>query len=255
MKTLAIANHKGGTGKTTTAANLGAILAENGKRVLLIDIDPQASLTGATGTKDAEDISLAEVMGGTQPGKRLLSDVIQPVSENLDICPSDIALATVEMALSTRMGREMVLKKVLASVKSRYDIVIIDCPPAVGLLTANGLIAADGVLIPCQPSVLDLRGVKLLLQSLEIIREDLNPTLELLGILITFYDQRITHHREAVEAIRQGGIPILPVMIGRSVRVAEAAGAGIPINIYEPSNPQAQAYRDLAVYIEDWLKK
>ncbi len=254
MNIFTLANHKGGVGKTTTTHNLGALLAELGWRVLLVDLDPQASLTGSTGVSDCNGRSMTEVLGGYQPGSLAMEDIVINISPGLDLAPSDLSMASVELGLSQRMERERLLAKALEPLQSRYDLVFIDCGPSLGLLTVNGLVAASQVIVPCQPSVLDLRGVSLFLQSVETIRGDLNPSLNLFGILVTQYDQRYTHHRDAVEAIQQANLPILPVMIGRSVKVAEASGAGQPITSYEPGNPQAENYRKLALLVSDWLE-
>jgi chromosome partitioning protein len=253
MKTFSLANHKGGVGKTTTVHNLGALMAEIGWRVLMVGIDPQASLTSAVGIGDCSDRSMAEVLGGYQPGELKLEQIILNIAPGLDLAPSDLAMANVELGLSQRMGRENVLKNALSAVADRYDITLIDCGPSLGLLTVNGLVASNEVIVPCQPSVLDLRGVSLFLKSLETIRNELNPNLHLFGILITQYDRRYTHHRDAVETIQAANLDILPVMIGRSVKVAEASGAGQPITTYEPGNPQAKNYRELALLLCEWM--
>lgn len=250
MKIIAISNHKGGVGKTTTAHNLGYALAERGHRILLVDMDPQASLSGAVGCTDCDGRSMAEVLGGTQAGKLRLEEILVELQENLWLAPGDLALAAVEMGLSQRMGRETVLKKCLQPLESRFDLAFIDCGPSLGLLTVNGLTAAQRVIVPSQPSVLDLRGVNLFLQSIESVRRELNPDLELFGILVTQFDARYTHHRDAVETMIQAGLPVIPVLIGRSVKVAEASGAGQPILHYEPRNPQAESYLQLAEFIE-----
>lgn len=255
MHTIAIANQKGGTGKSATAHALGAVLAgpPYARRVLLVDMDPQASLTEATAAVDATGAGLAEVLGGATPGALRLQDILLELTPTLTLAPADLALAATELGLSSRMGRENVLKKALAPVGDRFDVTLIDCPPSLSLLTVNALTAADAVLIPTQPQAVDLRGLSLFLTTLDNIRAELNPELATLGILPTFFDRRLTHHREAIEAMERAGLPVMAVRIGRSVRVAEAAASGETVVTYEPNNPQAQAYRDLAEVVDQWL--
>lgn len=254
MKTVAIANQKGGTGKSATTHALGAVLAaEHQRRVLMVDIDPQSSLTGACTNTDTSGASLAEVLGGATPGSLSLKKIILEISDNLFLAPADLALAATELGLVSRMGRENVLKKALATVATSFDLTLIDCPPSLSLLTVNALTAADAVLIPTQPQAVDLRGLRLFLDTLANIRQELNPDLETLGILPTFFDRRLTHHKEAIAAMERAGLPLMNVRIGRSVRVAEAAASGETVVTFEPKNPQALAYRELAEEINQWL--
>ena len=255
MKTITFSNHKGGVGKTTSVHNLGVLLSKSGKKVLLVDLDPQASLTNAVGIEDSAGKSMADVFGANSHGSLNIEDILVNVGENLFIAPSDLSMANVEISLANRTGRENVLKKALADVSGYFDLAIIDCGPSLGLLTINGLVAADAVVIPCQPSILDLRGVSLFLDSVDAIHAELNPELKVLGILVTQYDQRYTHHRDAIETMQQAGLPVLPVMIGRSVKVAEASGAGMTIGEYEPRNPQAENYETLSNYFTQWMEE
>lgn len=253
MKTIAIANHKGGVGKTATTHNLGSILAiEYGLRVLMIDTDPQSSLTQSCGVIDAA-YNLAGVLGDTNPGKMDLSDIIQNLGGGLYLAASDISLAVSELGLTSRMGRENILRKALASIDQKYDLCLIDCPPSLGLLTVMSLVAADAVLTPTQPQVVDLRGLSLFLDTLEHIKLELNPGLVHLGVLITFFDNRLIHHEVAIKAMEEAGLPLIPIRIGRSIRIAEAAAAGEPVTVWDPSNPQADNYRKVAQILTQWL--
>ncbi len=247
MRNICIANQKGGTGKTTTALNLGAGLAALGRRVLLLDLDPQSSLTQAT-AGDCAGASLADVLGDTQPGRRALADIIRPISAGLDLAPGDLALSNSELGLVTRMGRETILKKALGKLAG-YDVILIDCAPSLGLLVVNALTACDAVITPTLPSALDLRGLALFLGSLEAIKSELNPGLELLGVLVCQFDNRLTLHRAALEDLRAGGLPVLPVIIGKSVQAATSAGAGEPIT----RGALAGQYNQLAEYVNQWL--
>ncbi len=254
MQIIAIANHKGGVGKTATAHSLGVVLAtEHERRVLLVDCDPQASLTEACGIQDAAGRSLAEVMGGTDLGTAALADVVRLLSPRLSLVPSDIGLATAELGLVSRLGRESTLKRSLATVGHDYDVCLIDCPPSLGLLNVNALTAADAVLVPTIPQIVDLRGLSIFLDTLDLIRELLNPDLEVLGIVATFYDRRLNQHKQAMAAMRRDGLPLLEVTIGRSVRVSEAAGVGESVVSYAPCNKRAGEYRALGVVVNRWL--
>ncbi len=254
MVIICVANHKGGVGKTATAHALGAARAAGGLRVLLVDCDPQSSLTQACGVREAGGRSLAEVLGGARPGQLSLAEILLEIAPGLTLAPADIALAGAELGLTSRLGREAVLKRALQPVAGKFDLVVVDCPPALGLLTVGALTASDAVLIPTQPQAADLRGLQLFLDTLETIQAELNPGLKVLGVLVTFYDRRLNHHRQAIEAMRAGGLPLLPVMVGRSVRVAEAAGAGESVLSFAPTNPQAGAYGELAKVVRTWLE-
>ncbi len=251
VKVLSVANQKGGVGKTATAHNLGVILA-NGLRVLLVDTDPQASLTQALGVGDVAGRSLAEVLGGATPGNLSMASIIQDLGSGLSLAPAGISLAATELGLTSRLGRENVLKKSLANLD--YDLCLIDCPPSLGLLTVGALVAADAVLVPTQPQAADLRGLRLFLETVDSIKTELNPDLKVLGVLVTFYDRRLLHHKAAVKALQDAEVPLLPVFIGRSVRVAEAAGVGQSVVDFSPKNKQAKKYRKLSEVIKSWVK-
>lgn len=253
MKILSIANHKGGTAKTTTARALGDYMAMSGYKTLLIDLDPQESLTLSCGFYQELNPSLVNVLGGAQAGDMHIAQITRRVRENLDLAPGSKALAAVELAIAPRLGREFILNKALRGLP--YDLCIIDTPPSVSLLMINGLVASSGVIIPAQPTPADLSGVRLFLETLETIRAGLGKSIEVLGILPTFYDNRLNTHRAGIEAMLAAGWAVLPVAIGRSIRVAEAAANGESILTYEPGNPQAGNYKQLGELIEKWLKK
>lgn len=246
MKALAIANQKGGTGKTATAHNIGALLSDR-RRVLLIDTDPQSSLTNSILTEPPAR-TLADVM----QGKAAAADAIYHAGK-LDIIPSDISLASVELELVSKIGRENILKRALAGLA--YDLAVIDCPPSLSLLTVNALTAAAGVIVPTQPQAVDLRGLALFMDTVKTIQQELNPALEVIGILPTFFDGRLNHHNQAIEAMQRAGLPVMKVYIKRSVRIAEAAGLSQSLAEYDPHNPQNESYKRLSEVVTRWLNK
>lgn len=248
MITLAIANQKGGVGKTTTALNLGAGLANMGRRVLLADLDPQSSLTLAT-VGDCSGRSMAEVMGDHRPGRLAMSAIVKPIIQGLDLAPSDISLSNSELGIASRFAREMILKKALANLAG-YDLVIIDCGPSLGLLAVNALAAANGVIAPTLPTRLDIRGLRLFLGSLETIRADLNPGLDLLGVLVCKFEARLNAQKAALAELQAEGLPLLPVIISKSVIAETATGEGDPID----RGKLAEQYKQLAEHVDLWLR-
>ena len=255
MRIIAVGNHKGGTGKTTTAHTLGVVLANRGYRVLLVDSDPQSSLTLACGVASTQGRSLANVLGGAEEGELPLTSAVRFLSPALNLVPADVGLASSELGLMVRMGRENALKEALGEVNGRYDVCIIDCPPSLGLLTVNALTAAHGVLIPTQPQIADLRGLCLFLVTVAKIQQTLNPGLETIGIVATFYDRRLIHHRRAMKSMRNARLPLLTTAVGRSVRVAESSVTSETVVTYAKDNPRAQEYEALADEVVRWLEK
>jgi len=254
MITISISNHKGGVGKTATARALGDYMASAGYKVLMIDLDPQASLTISSGYQAPISPSMLDVFGGVKPGDSSITEIIKPVGERLDLAPSNLDMAGVELGIASRLGREYILKKALGKVTG-YDLAILDCPPSMGLIVINAIVAADGVLIPTQPTPTDLTGVKRFMEMIATIQEGTNTAVEILGILPTFYDSRYNSHQAAIEAMRAADWPLLKAAIGRSVRVSEAAALGQSVIEYEPNNPQAENYIQLGKEIDQWLKK
>jgi ATPases involved in chromosome partitioning len=246
-KVIAFANQKGGVAKTTTTLNLGVALGELGHRVLLIDLDPQGNLTMSQGMNpDAIERSMFDVLVHRVP----ISDVIHTVE--VDIAVASIDLAGAELALSAMIGRERALEKALVEVRDRYDFVLIDTPPSLGLLTINAFVAAESVIVPVQCEYLSLRGLVQLENTLAMVRENLNPRVHVEGIVPTMYDRRTLHAREAIEILEEHfGDLVYDTRIRKTVRYAEAPVKGSSVLRYDPSGPAAQAYRDLAKEVLD----
>src|SRR5215510_1271439 len=244
---IALANQKGGVAKTTTTLNLGVAMRELGHRVLVIDLDPQGNLTMSQGMNpDAIERSMFDVLVHRIP----ISDVIKPVE--VDIAVASIDLAGAELALSALIGRERALDKALVEIRDRYDYVLIDTPPSLGLLTINAFVAADGVIVPVQCEYLSLRGLVQLENTLAMVRENLNPRVRVQGIVPTMYDGRTLHAREAIEILEEHfGDLVYDTRIRKTVRYAEAPVKGSSVLKYDPSGPAAQAYRDLAKEVLD----
>jgi chromosome partitioning protein len=244
---IALANQKGGVAKTTTTLNLGVALKEAGHRVLVIDLDPQGNLTMSQGMNpDAIERSMFDVLVHRIP----ISDVIHSVE--VDIAVASIDLAGAELALSALIGRERALEKALVEVRDRYDYVLIDTPPSLGLLTINAFVAANGVIVPVQCEYLSLRGLVQLENTLAMVRDNLNPSVRVQGIVPTMYDGRTLHAREAIEILEEHfGDLVYETRIRKTVRYAEAPVKGSSVLRYDPSGPAAQAYRDLAKEVLD----
>ena len=250
---IVIANQKGGVGKTTTTINLGAALAELERRTLLMDMDPQSALSGAVGL-DSNNLSRTIYDVLVDSGVPIRA-IIRQIRPNLEVAPSNIDLAAAEIELVSAMGREYILKEVVAPVRDEYDYVLIDAPPSLGLLTVNALTASNDVIIPLQCEYLALRGMRFLLETIEKVKTKLNPDLEIRGILPTMYNTRTLHAQEVVEEIRSMfGDKVFDVVIRSSIRFAEAPLAHKPILEYDPDHAGAMAYRQLAEVIVDGEK-
>lgn len=251
---LAIINQKGGVGKTTTSVNLGAALAEKGKKVLLVDIDPQSNLSTHLGLTDNPDEENAENPPEPQPsiyevlkGQNTISEAIVKRSENLDVVPSSLFLSAADLELGGMVGRELILKKALESVKSQYDCILIDCPPALGLLSLNALAAVEQVIIPVQSEYLALHGVRQLLDTIDQVRQIYNPSLIVGGVLICLHDNRKRLARAVADTIHSyfGGL-VFTQVIRSNVSLAEAPASGSTIFEHSEKSPGAEDYMGLA---------
>ena len=256
-KVIAVINQKGGVGKTTTVANLGVCLAQEGKRVLLIDADPQGSLTLSLGIKDPDGLEetiahlLREIVedGTVSPEMGIIHN-----KEGVDLLPSNIELSGLETSLVNVMSREFVLREYVSQFKDRYDYILIDCMPSLGMLSINALVAADSVIIPCQPNYLSTKGINLLLGSVLKVRRTINPKLRIDGILFTMVDGRTKNAKEIIESLRQTmgqNIRVFETEIPRSVRVAESSLMGQSVLSYDSGGKAAAAYRALTKEVTD----
>jgi len=250
QRVIVFANQKGGVAKTTTTLNLAVAFKEQGFRVLVIDLDPQGNLTMSQGMNpDSIERSMFDVLVHRLP----ISEIIH-VAE-VDVAVSSIDLAGAELALSSMIGRERALEKSLLEVRDKYDFIMIDTPPSLGLLTINAFVAATGVIVPVQCEYLSLRGLVQLENTLAMVRENLNPDVKIEGILPTMFDRRTLHSREAVEILEENfGDLVFKTRIRKTVRYAEAPVKGSSVLKYDPSGTAAEAYRELAKEVLDGAK-
>ena len=250
QRVIVFANQKGGVAKTTTTLNLAVAFKEQGYRVLVIDLDPQGNLTMSQGMNpDSIERSMFDVLVHRLP----ISEIIH--ESEVDVAVSSIDLAGAELALSSMIGRERALEKALLEVRDRYDFIMIDTPPSLGLLTINAFVAATGVIVPVQCEYLSLRGLVQLENTLAMVRENLNPDVKIEGILPTMFDRRTLHSREAVEILEENfGDLVFKTRIRKTVRYAEAPVKGSSVLKYDPSGTAAEAYRELAKEVLDGAK-
>jgi chromosome partitioning protein len=249
-RVIAFANQKGGVAKTTTTLNLGVAFKERGLRVLAVDLDPQGNLTMSQGfNPDSVERSMFDVLVHRVGVHEVVHEA------EIDIAVSSLDLAGAELALSSMIGRERALEKALMPVKADYDFILVDTPPSLGVLTVNALVAAHGVIVPVQCEYLSLRGLVQLENTLSMIRENLNPNVEIEGILPTMFDGRTLHSREAIEILEENfGRLVFTTRIKKTIRYAEAPVKGSSVLKYDPSGPAATAYRDLATEVLDGAK-
>lgn len=244
-KIIALANQKGGVGKTTTAVNLSACLAFLGKKTLLVDNDPQGNSTSGIGIdKGSVEKSIYDVLISEIDIKEVIQDTML---ENLHVCPSNIQLAGAEIELVNQIMRESRLKSALSSIREDYDYILVDCPPSLGLLTLNSLTAADTILVPIQCEYYALEGLAQLMNTVKLVRKHLNPSLEVEGVVLTMFDSRTNLSLQVVEDVRRYfNDKVYGTLIPRNVRLSEAPSYGLPIILYDKSSKGAESYLSLA---------
>jgi len=242
---ISLCNQKGGVGKTTTSINLGAALAEYGRKVLAVDFDPQGALSAGLGVQTHDVPTIYDLLIGTVKDPH---EVIRGTNvPGLDVIPANIDLSAAEVHLVNEVAREQILSRVLRKVRDDYDVILIDCQPSLGILTVNALTAAHGVLIPLECEFFALRGVALLVETIDKVRDRLNEDIQLDGIVATMYDSRTLHSREVLERVVDAfGDSVLDTVISRTVKFPDASVAAAPITQFAPAHPAAEAYRQLA---------
>ena len=239
-KVISVANQKGGVGKTTTTVNLATLLAKKGKKVLLIDTDPQGNATSGLGVTKELEFSVYDILVGDTTFPETVQDT---AIKNLKVCPSNISLAGAEVELVSMMSREQRLKTKLDMVKEQYDYILIDCPPSLGLITLNAFTASDSVLIPVQCEYFALEGLGQLLNTVNLVKKHLNKNLEIEGALLTMYDARTNLSNQVVKEVKKYfEDKVYKTVIPRNVRLSEAPSYGMPISIYDPKSKGAKAY-------------
>lgn len=246
---ISMCNQKGGVGKTTSSINLGAALAETGRRVLLVDLDPQGALSAGLGIQSYElDTTIYNLLVDTSV--RVDEVIVHTHTENLDVIPANIDLSAAEIQLVSEVGREQALYRAIYPVMDRYDYILVDCQPSLGLLTVNALACSDGVIIPMECEFFSMRGLALLTDTMDKVRARLNPRLSLTGILVTLYDGRTLHARDVMSRLMEAfGDTVFETVITRTVRFPETSVAGEPIITWASSSPGAQQYRQLAAEV------
>lgn len=242
---ISLCNQKGGVGKTTTTINLGAALASYGRRVLAVDFDPQGALSAGLGVVTHDVTTIYDLLLSSSKDP---SEAIQHTSvPGLDVIPANIDLSAAEVHLVNEVAREQILARVLKKVSADYDVILVDCQPSLGILTVNALTASHGVLIPLECEFFALRGVALLIETIDKVRDRLNPAIQLDGILATMYDSRTLHSREVLERVVDAfGDSVLETVIGRTVKFPDASVAGVPITEFAPEHAAAKAYLQAA---------
>ena len=247
---IAIANQKGGVGKTTTAINLAACLAEAGQKILIIDIDPQGNTTSGFGLSKTDiEKTVYEVLLGEC---NIKDAIVENIIDNLDILPSNVNLAGAEIDLIDVDNREYILKESILEVRDRYDYIILDCPPSLSMLTVNAMTAADTVLVPIQCEYYALEGLSQLIHTIDLVQQRLNPNLLIEGVVFTMYDVRTNLSNQVVENVRNNlDAKIYDTLIPRNIRLAEAPSYGLPINLYDSKSAGAESYRLLAKEVID----
>lgn len=244
-RVIAIANQKGGVGKTTTAINLSACLADLGKKVLALDLDPQGNMTSGLGVdKEIIESSVYDLIIGNAGIEEC---ICKNVLDNLDVLPSNIDLSAAEIEMIGIENKEFIIKNEMEKIKDKYDFVIIDCPPALSMLTINAMTTADSVLVPIQCEYYALEGLSQLIHTIELVQERLNSSLQIEGVVFTMYDARTNLSLQVVENVKDNlNQNIYKTIIPRNIRLAEAPSYGMPINIYDPKSAGAESYMQLA---------